>query len=476
MSPFSSSPTEGGLNGHGIVYTAQDQSLCTLSRMHTIKQPAKIGHECHDHATPEENLIAEQLAHVSLTRQGLPSEPSNLEIGLRSAFDLKYIDVYAVDDTREKYDTAVENLRKAKSGELQECKKCLQEKVAALRKEVGFSGHGSRDDMLKAVRPGFQLAYAILQDPSQLAFWHGLMVAGRDFDCHAITEHPQRTFYAKDALTASEQEETLEWLERLGNCVFIAFEVLDPNEVGETWYQPMNFVEVPETDEKYCEELREWAAVSRLPARGRQIYAHIALDRTSLLRPCLAWQQMKITDLQKAWFHIATTLLHELAHAAVNFAYHGRLRKGCRVSQVFFMEEPCAEVGFAYETYVFSGMPHVRDYGPEMRVKFNSWPSQAVCRQYEEQTEEGLIKGITERGDVPENTSYFRTPWDEVSRFFKASFWDANEEDRKRMHLKLATCCGYEVSPEAADKARGESKKNKCQHAKEVLEVEGVTA
>ncbi|KAK6438908.1 hypothetical protein LTR95_004882 [Oleoguttula sp. CCFEE 5521] len=462
MSPFFSSPTEGGLNGHGVAFTAQDQSLCNLSRMHTTKQPAKIGHKCREHETPEEHLFVEQLAHVGLTKQGLPSESSHLEIGLHSAFDLRYVDVHAVDDTREKYDTAVENLRKAKSGELQECKECLQEKIAALREGVEFSGHGSRDDMLKAIRPAFQLASAILQDPSQLAFWHGLMVAGRDFDYHATTEHPHRTFYAKDDLSLSEQEETLDWLELLGD-------------LGETWCQPMNFVDVPETDEKYCKELREWAAVPRLPASERQIYALIALDRGSLLRPCLAWQQMKVADLQKAWFHIATTLLHELAHAAVDFAYRGRVRKGCRVSQVFFMEEPCAEAGFAYETYVFGGVPYVRDYGSDTWVKFNSWPSQDICRQYDEETKIGLRKGITERGDVPENTSYFRTPWDEVSRFFKASFWGANDEDRKGVHLKLATCCGYEVSKEAAEKAREENRKSKCQHAKEEMEVEGET-
>nr|OQO28399.1 hypothetical protein B0A51_04892 [Rachicladosporium sp. CCFEE 5018] len=462
------------MEGHDNAFPAQDQSLRTSSRMHDTQKPPKVAHKCRVHEAPQNQSVTDQLARVSLTSENLLSTASELEIDLHPAFDANFIDVHSVEDTREKYDTAIENLRKANCGELQECKKCLEEKVAGLRKEVDLSVHGDRDDMLKAVRPAFQLASAILQDSSQLAFWHGLMVAGQDFDCNATTEHPHRTFYAKDALSVSEQKETLDWLERLGKGVFVAFEVLDPSDLGETWCQPMNFVDVPETDKKYCKELCEWAAVPRLPASERQIHAHIALDKASLLRPCLAWQQMKVADLQKAWFHIATTLLHELAHAAVNFAYRGRLRKGCRVSQVFFMEEPCAEAGFAYETYVFGGLPYFRDYGLHTWVKFNSWPSQAICRQYEEETENGLRKGITERGDVPENTSYFRTPWDEVGRFFKASFWGANDEDGQGVHLKLASCCGYEVSKEAANKAREESKKNKCQHAKEVLEFEGV--
>nr|OQO23692.1 hypothetical protein B0A51_11836 [Rachicladosporium sp. CCFEE 5018] len=287
---------------------------------------------------------------------------------------------------------AIENLRKANSGEIPGCKKCLEEKVAGLREELDLSVHGDRDDMLMAVRPAFQLASAILQDPSQLAFWHGLMVAGQDFDCNATTEHPHRTFYAKDALSVLEQKETLDWLERLGKGVVVAFEVLDPSDLGETWCQPMNFVDVPETDKKYCKELREWAAALRLPASERQIHAHIALDRASLLRPL-----------------------------------------------------------------------------PGMGTDEGRGSAEGL---YEEETENGLRKGITERGDVPENTSYFRTPWDEVGRFFKASFWGANDEDGQGVHLKLASCCGYEVSKEAADKAREESKKNKCQHAKEVLELD----
>lgn len=107
------------------------------------------------------------------------------------------------------------------------------------------------------------------------------------------------------------------------------------------------------------------------------------------------------------YFRAATTFLHEFAHAAHNTVFGPH-------THVFFGDEAAAEVGFAYENYLFGGIP----CWTEDQFYLRNWP----CPYWQDTYEAGKRRfGL--RKAITNNNRLWLVLSDGIQAMYTADFW-----------------------------------------------------
>ncbi|KAK6439504.1 hypothetical protein LTR95_004290 [Oleoguttula sp. CCFEE 5521] len=376
---------------------------CTM-HMHYQGEPSiamlAVQHQCKDHQI---------LANLS---SGLPKL-------IHPAFDLDLADVLG---TVAKSNTELER----KPGQTQILGNAGQASFSGLA-PASMHADLARDRAMQAVRPAFRLASAILTQPDQLPYWHDIW--------RAEQEVPPNwglctggTFDARRSLGLTDQADTLDFLDDLGQGTIITFE-----DLGSTWGQCFYPPALVRPNSKL---MRNWMREPRLPHDRRpQQYARVKLSMPHYMEPCLRWREMTVPQLHALWFRLAKTILHELAHAATRFAFRHTYNGRGRIGEPFFRDEAAAEVGKAYENYIFGGYIE-SPAGHNVSIRLGDWPSEGMQRAYSRNGK----RGLPTRGPLAAEENLCNVPVEHLSRLFRCSFWSPTKAGVARPRLRMGPC------------------------------------
>ncbi|KAK5112627.1 hypothetical protein LTR62_003942 [Meristemomyces frigidus] len=276
-----------------------------------------------------------------------------------------------------------------------------------------------RQDCDTIMMPAFQLASRLLWAEPFLDFWHTVFFS-------SITETPSPKGSKPDTrhfiysaspphLTRDQIRQTHQALDLLSSCVVFELNSSPPRSGGGR-----------------CKHLRSTPATP--PFQGHKSEIQIS----SYFYNTLSNSAVSAQDKMWLQFELAKTLLHELAHAAVNAA-RGRASNHF----YFFPGEKVAEDGFQLEAFLFGGAItlHREDFQAELRKvkekKKNGgerggevvapliegfrrpWPCREVVEEYEER---GSCIGV--RGTVLGHGGREGVRFRNVERLFSERFWE----------------------------------------------------
>ncbi|OQO11123.1 hypothetical protein B0A48_05378 [Cryoendolithus antarcticus] len=334
---------------------------------------------------------------------------------VHTAFNLDYVDVLSTTEHQGSVVSAVVQYKSPPEGSDRDRSFTLCSQEAAK----------DRQRAVQAVRPAFRLASGILTHPDQLPFWHGIWRAGRAVPTGKNCTKPN--FTAQRSLKPHEKADTLDFLDSLGQGIFITFCDM-PGLLGRCEYPPR-------TKNAHAEELRTWTARPRLVHDSRPQYARVSLSSTYYMQQLLKWRQMTVPQVRALWLRLAKTLLHELAHAATRFSFRHTRHMRCGPNELFFRSEAAAEVGKAYENYTFSG--GIADtLCEDGTLTLRVWPSDRVQECYN-----GRLRT---RGALAAHENLWNVPAEYLERLFDARFWLKETLSGRRLRLRMLRCCKFE--------------------------------
>ncbi|KAK6441544.1 hypothetical protein LTR95_002216 [Oleoguttula sp. CCFEE 5521] len=348
--------------------------------------------------------------------------------GIHPAFDLEYVDVLGTVSNASPSTNLVFEIDRTQV--LPHATHLRNELLAEAWQRADLD----RQQAIEAIRPAFRLASAILMHPDQLPFWHGIWRAGRAAPVQS-TECRVGTFTAWRSLRPEDTKQTLQFLEHLGLGVFTTFRDLGST-FGCMLPPPVDF--------------QDSVAMSKYLGRPR-----LAHDR----RP-------RYARLHNLWFRLAKTMLHELAHAAVDFAFRHTYDGRGRTDEPFFRSETAAEVGKAYENYTFGGYVAGSWQGQgNCNVVLGVWPSEGTHAAYQSN---GSM-GIPTRGSLAAEGNHWNVPTDHVSRLFGSAFWEPSAMGTPGSRLRMMRCCQVrrlQLSSEGVGKAEADDEEHSSKRAR----------
>ena len=245
----------------------------------------------------------------------------------------------------------------------------------------------------ECIYPALQLATAMLMNTKQLRFWHGMLKAGTSRSKQSgllLEPTPDPVFEAQPQLSEDEIDSTRSFLESLAERVSFCCDAGSPEIQG--CEGACNYV-----DETGVED-GPGAVCCRSVIYFRPLLIDMAKKRVA---------QRNESALRVIYFRLAVVFLHELTHAAVHELFGPRKR-------AYFQDEPTSEVGFAYENYMFGGVPRWRHADLYLR----NWPSRYLQDDY---TKSDCLFGV--RDQIVDEDMLWLVNAESIDRFYCVDFW-----------------------------------------------------
>ncbi|KAF7187470.1 hypothetical protein HII31_11210 [Pseudocercospora fuligena] len=264
--------------------------------------------------------------------------------------------------------------------------------LTSLLNQLGHSGQ----------LPALALNFTTLLINLALPFWHALLVS-------TPVVYPSEAYPApKGTLTDAEKWETLRKLEDLANALTIIFDELAEYDLGATWTTKRTLV--------------------TMPGRG----AHIVLNQEFLNRINATTEAEDPIAFQILCLRIATTIVHELAHAGA-LANSGMPYPN---PNAFIGDSKSNEIGFEIEKYLFGGIFDLDSFGLKnsngwyyahnnvpsginYRLLMIDWPNNDMVNHYAERNADCACMAKLPPGGI-----YWTISFLHISRLFQKSYWD----------------------------------------------------